>query len=206
MKALAISGSAKKGGNTTFMLKTVLEGLGKEGIQTELIELADEEVKPCTACYNCFKNKNNRCIIKDDNVNLYIQKLIEADIIILGSPVYLVDITPKLIAFMERCGMVSIANKYLLKRKIGAGIVVRYRRAGAIHGLDSINHFFLVEQMIVVGSNYLNIGVGRGSEATSLADSEVDEEGIKTMIDLAQNISWLVKEKYQKYIQEDIKL
>ncbi|AWB09749.1 Multimeric flavodoxin WrbA [Thermodesulfobium acidiphilum] len=197
MKAIAISGSAKKGGNTAFMLKTVLEELDREKIQTELIELADEEIKSCTACYKCFKNKDKKCVIKDDNLNHYIQKLIESDIIILGSPVYLVDITPKLIAFMERCGMVSIANKYLLKRKVGAGVVVRYRRAGAIHGLDSINHFFLVEQMIVVGSNYLNIGVGRGSEAISVSEEEVDEEGVKTMIDLAHNIAWLVKERFQ---------
>ncbi|AEE14020.1 NADPH-dependent FMN reductase [Thermodesulfobium narugense DSM 14796] len=197
MKAIAFSGSAKKGGNTAFMLKTVLEELDREKIQTELIELADEEIKPCTACYKCFKNKDKKCVIKDDNLNQYIEKLIESDIIILGSPVYLVDITPKLIAFMERCGMVSIANKYLLRRKIGAGVVVRYRRAGAIHGLDSINHFFLVEQMIVVGSNYLNIGVGRGSEAVSVSEEEIDEEGVKTMIDLAHNIAWLAKEKYQ---------
>ncbi|HEM55773.1 MAG: flavodoxin family protein [Fervidicoccus fontis] len=197
MKAIAISGSAKKGGNTAFMLKTVLEELDREKIQTELIELADEEIKSCTACYKCFKNKDKKCVIKDDNLNHYIQKLIESDIIILGSPVYLVDITPKLIAFMERCGMVSIANKYLLKRKVGAGVVVRYRRAGAIHGLDSINHFFLVEQMIVVGSNYLNIGVARGSEAISVSEEEVDEEGVKTMIDLAHNIAWLVKERFQ---------
>ena len=193
MKAIAISGSAKKGGNTAFMLKTVLEELERENIQTELIELAEEEIKSCTACYKCFKNKNKRCVIEDDNLNNYFKRLTEADIIILGSPVYLVDITPKLIAFMERCGMVSMANGYPLKRKIGAGVVVRYRRAGAIHGLDSINHFFLVEQMTVIGSNYLTIGVGRGSEAISFTESEMDEEGLKTMLDLAHNISWLAK-------------
>jgi multimeric flavodoxin WrbA len=187
MKAVAFCGSARKGGNTAFLLNTVLERLDGLGIETELVELAGHDITGCKACYGCFKNKDNRCVIDKDGVNDYIAKMMAADIILLGSPTYFASLSSELKALIDRCGMVSRANGDLYKRKLGAAVVA-VRRAGAIHVFDSINHFFLIGQMIVVGSSYWNIG--RGREKGEVAG---DEEGILTMRTLGDNIGWLAK-------------
>jgi multimeric flavodoxin WrbA len=90
-------------------------------------------------------------------------------------------------ALIERAGMVSRANGDLYKRKVGAGVVA-VRRAGAYHVLGSLNAFFLIGQMIVPGSSYWNIGIGR-----NIGDVEGDEEGVKTMRELGENMAWLLK-------------
>jgi len=92
--------------------------------------------------------------------NGLIAKMVEADGIILGSPTYFADVTPEINALIDRAGFVTRANGDQLRRKIGAAVIA-VRRAGAIHAFDSINHFFLISQMIVVGSSYWNVGIGR---------------------------------------------
>jgi len=188
MKAVAFCGSARKKGNTAFLLSTVLEVLEGQGIATELVELAGQEITGCKACYGCFKNKDNRCVIDKDLVNEAIAKMMAADIILLGSPTYFASLSSEMKALIDRSGMVSRANGDLYKRKLGAAVVA-VRRAGAIHVFDSINHFFLIGQMIVVGSSYWNIG--RGREKGEVAG---DEEGILTMRTLGENIAWLAKQ------------
>lgn len=190
MKAVAFCGSARKNGNTAYLLNTVLESLAAQGIATELVELADHEITGCKACYSCFKNKDQRCIIDKDCVNDCIAKMVEADIILLGSPTYFADLSSEMKALIDRSGMVGRANTDLYKRKLGAAVVA-VRRAGAIHVFDSINHFFLIGQMIVVGSSYWNIGKGR--EKGEVAG---DEEGIATMKTLGENIGWLAKKMH----------
>ncbi|AEE14019.1 NADPH-dependent FMN reductase [Thermodesulfobium narugense DSM 14796] len=187
MKALAINASARKDSNTAIMLNKVLSELEKDGIEKELYQMAGKKIHGCTACYKCISNKDKRCAVDDDIFNECFEKMVNSDIILLGSPIYFADITPELKCLIDRAGMVARANDFLLKRKIGAAVIVN-RRAGGIHGFDSVNHFFLIEQMIVVGSSYWNIGIGRNK-----GEVEKDEEGIKTMIDLAHNISWLAK-------------
>jgi multimeric flavodoxin WrbA len=187
MKAVAFCGSARKNGNTAFLLNTVLEGLAADGIATELVELAGQEIVGCKACFGCINNKDRRCVVEKDKVNDYIAKMAEADIILLGSPTYFADLSSTLKALIDRAGMVGRANGDLYKRKLGAAVVA-VRRAGAIHVFDSINHFFLIGQMIVVGSSYWNIG--RGREKGEVAG---DEEGIATMKTLGENIAWLAK-------------
>jgi multimeric flavodoxin WrbA len=110
-----------------------------------------------------------------------------ADGIILGSPTYFSDVTPEMKALIDRTGFVSRANDFLFKRKVGAAIVA-VRRAGATHVFDTLNHFFLCAQMIVPGSIYWNIGVGREK-----GEVEKDTEGIQTMKILGQNMAWLLK-------------
>lgn len=190
MKAVAFCGSARKNGNTAYLLNTVLESLAAQGIATELVELAGHEITGCKACYSCFKNKDQRCIIDKDCVNDCIAKMVEADIILLGSPTYFADLSSEMKALIDRSGMVGRANTDLYKRKLGAAVVA-VRRAGAIHVFDSINHFFLIGQMIVVGSSYWNIGKGR--EKGEVAG---DEEGIATMKTLGENIGWLAKKMH----------
>jgi multimeric flavodoxin WrbA len=123
----------------------------------------------------------------DDIANACVEKMINADGIIIGSPTYFAALTPETKALIDRCGMVTRANGDLLKYKAGAAVVA-VRRAGAIHVFDTINHFFTISQMVIPGSSYWNIGIGR-----NVGDVEQDEEGIKTMRDLGANMAWLLK-------------
>ncbi|MCK9294401.1 MAG: flavodoxin family protein [Desulfobulbaceae bacterium] len=187
MKVVAFNGSARKGGNTATLLKQVLEEIAREGIETELIELAGRAVPGCIACYKCFERKNQQCAVDNDIINEAIAKMREADGILLGSPTYFADVSASMKGLIERCGMVSRANGDMFKRKAGAGVVA-VRRAGASHVFSSLNNFFTIGQMIIVGSSYWNIGIGRDP-------GEVlnDQEGIKTMQDLGRNMAWLIK-------------
>jgi multimeric flavodoxin WrbA len=187
MKVVAFNGSARKGGNTARLIQRVFTAMDKEGIATEMIELGGKALHGCTACFQCFTRKDKRCAVADDNINEHIAKMIEADAIILASPTYFADITPELKALIDRAGMVARANKDMFQRKVGAAVVAR-RRGGAIHAFDSINHFFFIGQMVVPGSNYWNIGVGR-----QIGEVDSDEEGMETMKRLGENMAWLLK-------------
>ena len=185
MKVVAFCGSARKNGNTVLLLETVLEALSKAGIETELVQMAGKEIHGCRACFGCIKNKNGRCVFDDDIVNDCVEKMKGADGIILGSPTYFADVSSEMKALIDRCGMVSKANDDMLKRKLGASVVA-VRRAGAMHAFQTMNSFFLIGQMIVVGSKYWNIGIGR--EKGEVAK---DEEGMSTMLALGENMAWL---------------
>src|SRR5665648_1238712 len=188
MKVVAFNGSARKDGNTAILIRRVLQELKAEGIETELIQLADQQIHGCMACGTCRKLKNKECKIVNDNVNLYIQKMDEADGIIVGSPTYFSMMSPELKALIDRAGFVAMGNDALFKRKVGAAVVA-VRRAGGIPTFDAINHFFLISQMIVPGSSYWNVGIGLAK-----GDVEKDEEGLKTMDDLGKNMAWLIKQ------------
>jgi multimeric flavodoxin WrbA len=187
IKVVALNGSARKGGNTAILLRCVLKELESEGIETELIELSGARIHGCLACRKCSQNKDRRCAQKDDMGNALIEKMEQADGILLGSPTYVADITPEIKALMDRACLVSGANGGLFRRKVGAAVVA-VRRAGAIHAFDALNHFFLISEMIIPGSSYWNIGIGR-----EIGDVERDEEGMRTMKTLGQNMAWLLK-------------
>jgi multimeric flavodoxin WrbA len=187
MKVVAFNGSARKDGNTAILIRKVFSELKSEGIDTELIQLASKTIRGCTTCRKCYENKDRRCAADNDIANECIEKMLEADGIILGSPVYFSDVTTEMKALIDRAGYVARANSDMLRRKVGAGIVAA-RRAGCIHTLDSINHFFLIGQMIVPGSSYWNVGIGKAK-----GDVEQDEEGMETMQTLGKNMAWLLK-------------
>ena len=187
MRVIAINGSARKEGNTSILLNLVLDELKREGIETELISLAGNPIQGCIACYQCTKNKNRRCAVDKDILNDCLAKMIEADGILLGSPTYFSDVSAGMRALIERSGTVARVNDYLFKRKVGAGVLA-VRRAGAIPGFSSINLFLLSSQMIIPGSSYWNIGIGRDP-----GEVEKDAEGIRTMKTLGQNMAWLLK-------------
>ena len=187
MKVVAFNGSARKDGNTAILIRRVFAELEAEGIETELVQLAGQPIRGCTACGQCYKNKNQRCVIENDIVNDCIEKMRAADGIILGSPTYFADLTPEMKALIDRAGFVARANDDMFKRKVGAAVVA-VRRAGSVHTFDSINHFFLIGQMIIPGSIYWNMGIGRAK-----GEVEQDEEGLNTMKTLGQNIAWLLK-------------
>lgn len=187
MKVTAFNGSARKDGNTAMLIRHVFEGLEAEGIETELYQLAGRPIHGCVACYQCFARKDRRCAVLDDAANECIEKMLSSDGIIIGSPTYFAAISPEAKALIDRCGMVARANGDMFKRKAGAAVVA-VRRGGAIHVFDTINHFFTIGQMIIPGSSYWNIGVGR-----NIGDVEGDEEGVRTMRDLGENMAWLLK-------------
>ncbi|MDD5059612.1 MAG: flavodoxin family protein [Candidatus Omnitrophica bacterium] len=186
MKVIAFNTSSRLDGNTAILIKEVFKELKIENIGTELIQLAGTKIQGCISCGKCFERKNAKCSI-DDPVNGYIEKMFQADGIIIGSPTYFADCTASAKALIERAGMVSRANNNMLMRKVGAA-VVSVRRGGAIHAFDTINHFFTISEMIIVGSSYWNIGIGR--QAGEVAD---DAEGINTMSVLGRNMAWLLK-------------
>ncbi len=187
MKVIAFNGSAKKDGNTAILLNAVMDEMKTAGIETELYQLSGKPIQGCIACMKCFENKNKRCAVDKDIINECIQKMLDADAILLGSPTYFADVSAGMKALIERCGMVSRANGDMFQRKVGAGVVAA-RRAGAIQVFNSLNAFFLIGQMIIPGSSYWNLAHGRlPGEVTK------DEEGMKTMKALGQNMAWLMK-------------
>ncbi len=187
MKVVAINGSARKDGNTAILIKRVFAVLEKEGIETELVQLAGEVIRGCTDCQLCRVNLDGHCALKGDVVNEIIDKLVAADGIIFGSPTYFADITPELKALIDRSGRVGGVNGGLYRRKVGSGVIA-VRRGGAIHALDTINHFLHITQMVVPGASYWNVGIGR-----EIGDVEKDEEGLRNMEVLGENIAWLLK-------------
>ncbi len=187
MKVVAFNGSPRKDGNTTILTKHVFRELEKEGIETELVRLSEKEIHGCIACYKCFENKDQRCAVKTDAANEYIEKLIRAQGIVLGSPVYFSDVTAEMKALIDRVGFVSIANGGMYKNKVGAAVIAA-RRTGAIHTLDTMSHFFLSAEIIIAGR-----GIGFGREK---GEVEKDEEGIQQVKVLGQRMAWLLKKLY----------
>ena len=190
MKVVGISGSSRKNGNTAIIIKTIFEELSKVGIESELIQLADIDIQPCRACFAC-KGKRN-CVFKNDGFSDVFNRMVDADGIILGSPVYSADVSSKMKAFLDRGGVVVATNPGLLKHKTGASVAA-VRRAGGVTAVDTMNHFMLNKEMIVVGSTYWNMVYGR-----EIGDVMNDEEGIANMRNLGQNMAWLLKQTSRK--------
>jgi multimeric flavodoxin WrbA len=187
MKVVALNASARKDGNTAILLNLVLDEIKKEDIQTELIQMAGQSIAGCRACYKCFQNKDRRCAVKKDILNDLIEKMEDADGILLGSPTYFSDVSAGMRAFIERCGFVARANDYMFQRKVGAAVVA-VRRAGAIPAFNSMNLFLHYMQMVMPGASYWSIGIGRDQ-----GDVLKDLEGIQTMKNLGENMAWLLK-------------
>jgi multimeric flavodoxin WrbA len=185
MKAIAINGSPRKGGNTEILLRRVLEPLAAAHWETEFIQVGGTPIRGCRACYQCFKTKDSRCGQKDDPFAECMEKMVQADAIILGSPTYFSDVSSEMKALLDRAGLVAVANGGLFRRKIGAAVVA-VRRGGGTHAFDTMNHMFLMCGAIVPGSTYWNLGFGldRGEVAK-------DEEALRNMEDLGKTIAWL---------------
>jgi multimeric flavodoxin WrbA len=187
MKVVAFNGSPRKDGNTSILIRHVLSALEAQGIETETVQVGGHSIRGCIACYKCFENKDRHCAVDKDMLNDCIDRMLAADGIILGSPVYFSCMTPEIKALIDRAGMVSRANGMQLRRKVGAAVVAA-RRAGSVHTFDSINHFFTIGEMIIPGSNYWNMGFGREK-----GEVEGDAEGLAIMKTLGENMAWLLK-------------
>ena len=183
MKVLAVNGSPRKNGNTYDMLCTVLEQC--KGFETEIYQAGGRLVYGCKVCGGCSTHLG-KCAT-DDWVNELYPKMKEADAIILGSPTYFSDLTPELKAVIDRCGYISRRDGMALSRKVGAAVTA-VRRTGGIHTLDSIQHFFFINDMIVPGSCYWNMSL-----SCDIGSYKNDTEGIAIMKKLGENIKWLLE-------------
>lgn len=186
MKVLAINGSPRKGSNTEIMIRKVFEPLQAAGIETELIQVGGKAIRGCIACGKCKEMQNQTCVIKNDPVNEIIQKMADADGIILGSPTYFADVSAEMKAVIDRAGYVALGNGRLLKHKVGAAVVA-VRRGGATHVFDTMNHFFQINQMFIVGSTYWNMCYG-----LQPGDVNNDEEGMNNMTDIGESMAFLL--------------
>lgn len=188
MKVTGFNCSPRKDGNTSRMIKTVLSVLEKHGIETEFVQVGGIDMHTCRACGKCKENMDGKCIYNDDPLNEFSAKMVESDGIIIGSPTYFADLSAEAKILIDRVGY-SCGTKEgnPLKRKVGAA-VVSVRRAGSVHVFDSINHFFLIKEMIIPGSTYWNMSLARAP-----GDYEKDEEGVRTMETLGENMAWLLK-------------
>lgn len=187
MKVLAINGSARKDGNTALLINTVFEELNKEGIETEMVQLSGQIMEPCKACWACSGKKN--CVHKKDLFQEIFKKMTQADGIILGSPVYTANMSANMQALLERASVVTDMNRSenLFAHKVGAAVTAA-RRGGALSTLDSMNHFFMLQNMFVVGSSYWPIAYGQMP-----GDVQSDGEGLETMRNLGRNMAYLLK-------------
>lgn len=186
MKAVAINGSPRKGGNTEQMLNIVLDTISKSGIETQLIQVGGANIHGCRGCWACTKIGNGKCVFNDDMLNGILDDVFSADALILGTPSYFSDMTPELKAFIDRAGVVAGSIGNPLKHKIGAAVVVQ-RRGGGSHIQGSIHHMFLMREMIIPGSLYWNFAIGR-----DIGDVQTDAEAKANMVNLGENIVWLM--------------
>ena len=189
MKVLGINGSSRKDGNTAIIIGKVFEELNKEDIEIELIQLADYDIQPCRGCFAC-KGRGN-CVFAKDGFAYIFSQMVEADGIILGSPVYSADVSARMKAFLERGGVVVATNPGLLRHKVGASVAA-VRRGGGMTTVDTMNHFMLNKEMIIVGSTYWNIVYGK-----NIGDVFSDDEGMANMHNLGENMAWLIKKVFE---------
>lgn len=186
MKVVAFNGSPKKEGNTYHGIRMVAEELEKEGIQVEIIHVGNKTIRGCLACNGCAKNQDEKCVINDE-VNEWIQKMKEADGIILGSPVHYASVAGTMKSFLDRAFYVTSSNKSMLRHKVGTA-VVSVRRSGGIPTFEQLNNYINYSEMLMPTSNYWNVIHG-----TAPGEAKGDEEGKQVMRVLGKNMAWLMK-------------
>jgi len=195
MKVLGINCSPRKGGNTEILINEVFKPLKENGIKTEFFRIGGKKIRGCIACMKCRQKADGRCHQKNDVINKCIGKMEKADAIIIGSPVYFADLSGDAKAFLDVAGYALRGAGNPLKRKPGAAVIA-VRRGGAIHAFDSINHFFLINEMIIPGSSYWNMAIGREK-----GEVLKDKEGMKTMRILGENMAWLLNKIKDKSLK-----
>lgn len=185
MKVLAFNGSPRKEGNTFYALQTVAKELETDGIEVEIVHVGGKTISGCMACGACSRNKNERCIIENDDVNTWIQKMKEADGILIGSPVHFSGISGAMKCFLDRA--FYVASSDILRHKVAAAVVA-VRRSGGVTTFDQLNHYLHYAQMLVPSSNYWN--VIHGAKSYEAAE---DAEGVQIMQNLGKNMAWMLR-------------
>lgn len=185
MKVLAFNGSPRGDGNTYQAIEIVANELREEGIEVEILNVGNKNIRGCMACFKC--KETGKCVIKDDIVNEYVEKMKDADGIILGSPVYYSGIAGTMKSFLDRAFLVNGANGNYLRHKVGTSISV-VRRTGGMPTLDNMDRYIQYSEMFVPTGNYWNVlhGANKG---------EILQDGEGTQIGrvLGKNMAWLMK-------------
>ncbi len=189
MKVIAINGSPNKEGNTFHALSMVGDELKAAGIEFEILHIGHKLIHGCIACGKCSVNKDEKCIIKTDDLNQWIQQIKVADGLIIGSPVYYSGIPGTMKSFLDRLFFVAGSNGNLLRHKVGAAVVA-VRRTGGSSTLDGLNHYLSYSEMIIATSNYWNVIHG-----TAPGEVVKDGEGRQIMRVLGKNMAWLLRMK-----------
>ena len=181
MKVLMLNGSPRADGNNKLALKEMEKIFVQEGIDCEIIDIGNKEIRGCIACGSCYKTA--KCVF-DDCVNEIAPKLREADGLVVGSPVYYASANATLVAFLTRLFYSSHIDKTM---KVGAAVVAA-RRGGASATFDELNKFFTISGMPVASGQYWNSVHGREK-----GEAVGDEEGLQSMRTLARNMAFLMK-------------
>lgn len=189
MKVIAINGSPNKNGNTFHALNMVGVELNAAGIEFEILHVGHKMIHGCTACGKCAVNKDEKCIIKTDDLNKWIQQIKFADGLIIGAPVHYAGIPGTMKSFLDRLFYVAGSNGGIFRQKVAAA-VVSVRRTGGSATFDSLNHYLNYSEMIIATSNYWNVIHGR-----SAGEVTQDGEGRQIMRVLGKNMAWLLKMK-----------
>ena len=189
MKVIAINGSPHKEGNTFHALNMVGKELKKAGIEFEIIHVGDKAIHGCIACNSCAINKDEKCSIKTDKLNDWIQEMKNADGILIGAPVHYSGIAGTMKCFLDRAFYVAGSNGNLFRHKVGAALVT-VRRSGGSSTLDGMNHYLTYSEMILATSSYWNVIHGR-----TPGEVEMDAEGKQIMQTLGRNMAWILKMK-----------
>lgn len=188
MKVIAINGSPRANGNTYHSLAIMGEEFAKHNIEFEILHVGHKAIHGCIGCGKCAELKNDQCpTFPNDIVNESVQKMKDADGIILGSPVYYSGVAGTMKCFIDRAFYIAGVNGGLLKYKIGASVSAQ-RRTGGSSTLDSLNHYFTISEMPIASSTYWNAMHGMNP-----GEVVQDEEGVQTLVNLAKNMVWLMK-------------
>ena len=190
MKVIGIAGSLRPKSNTLHYMKTTLKVIAGAGIDTELISLRGKRIEPCKGCYDCAKK--GRCTIKGDDFEEILQKMREAEGVILGSPVYLSSVVPQMMCLLSRATFVAYWNDKFFTGKVGGPITVA-RRAGHNMAFSQLLLWFFINGFIVPGSTYWNVGTAGAGGAR---DAEKDAEGIQTVTNFGHNLAGLMKKLF----------
>jgi multimeric flavodoxin WrbA len=186
MKVIAINGSPRRDGNCVRALARIGTILEKDGIGLEIVHIGDRAIRGCNACGACHKLGDGKCVFTDDLVNETVERMAQADGIVLASPVYYSGVAGAMKCFLDRAFYVAGAGA-LYRHKVGAALVA-VRRSGGSSTLDCLNHYLTYSEMIVASSNYWDIVHGRAA-----GELEQDAEGLQILDVLAANISWLLR-------------
>ncbi len=181
MKVLMINGSPRINGNTSIALKEMEQIFLKEGIESEIVQIGNKDIRGCIACASC--KERGRCVF-DDEINQLAPKFEAADGLVIASPVYYASANATLSACLDRLFYSTPFDKSM---KVGASVAVA-RRGGCSATFDELNKYFTISGMPVASSQYWNSVHGRGA-----GEAAQDAEGLQTMRVLARNMSFLMK-------------
>lgn len=196
LNVVAFNGSPRRNGNTSVLIRRVLDTLEREGIATEYVQVGGRTVRGCRDCRRCFETGDRRCAFGDDPVNDWIELMVAADGIVLGSPVYFLDVTAEMKALIDRAGLVARANGGLFRRTV-ATAVAAVRRSGANHAIDTLHHFLLYSGMVVPGAPVIGVGLEAG-------DVLEDDEGLARAEAAGAEMAWLLRRTAHSERTEEI--